>query len=104
MRFVGEPIDPAADAFDPATMSRGEPALPPEFRRRDERLVIARLLRTWRSTKTDRGEAYLARHWFEITTTDGRRAVIYFDRRARAGKPRWWLYTITNAENAPNSP
>ncbi|HTV73286.1 MAG TPA: DUF6504 family protein [Candidatus Acidoferrales bacterium] len=94
-RFVSEPIDPVAGAFDPATMSRGEPALPPEFRWRDEHLVVAAVLRVWRSTKLDRGDAYLARHWFEIRTDDGRKAVIYFDRQARGGKHRWWLYTIS---------
>jgi hypothetical protein len=98
-RFVSEPLDPAADAFDPAAMSRGEPALPPEFRWRGERLVIAQILRTWRSTKDDRGDTYLARHWFEIRTQDGRTAVVYFDRHARAGKPRWWLYTIGSNES-----
>jgi hypothetical protein len=94
--FVSEPIDPVAGAFDPAAMSRGEPSLPPEFRWRRERLVVARVLRTWRSTKIDRGDTYLARHWFEIRIADERTAVVYFERHARAGKPRWWLYTITS--------
>jgi hypothetical protein len=94
IHFVSEPIEPAPDAFDPITMSHGEPALPSEFRWRDQRLVIADVLRTWRSTKMDRGDSYLARHWFEIRTADERTAVVYFDRQARARAPRWWLYTI----------
>jgi hypothetical protein len=76
-------------------MSRGEPALPPEFRWRGEHLAVGQLLRTWRSTKADRGDTYLARHWFEFKTTDERTVVVYFERHARPGTPRWWLYTIT---------
>jgi hypothetical protein len=102
-RFVSEPLEPAAGAFDPAPMSHGEPALPPEFRWHGERMIVARVLRVWRSTKIDRGDAYLARHWFEIATGDGRVAIIYFDRQARAGKHRWWIYTIDGAPEAPTS-
>ena len=91
-KFVSEGID-AAGGFDPETMSRGEPSLPPEFRWRDRTLVVQRVVRTWRSTKVDRGDAYLARHWYEVDLQAGERAVIYFDRRAQRG-PRWWLYTI----------
>ena len=75
-------------------MSRGEPALPTAFVWDEETLTIRTLLRTWRSTKTDRGDVYLARHWFEIELDDGRLATIYFERQARRTAPRWWLYTI----------
>lgn len=85
---------PAAGAFEPAALVRGEPPLPPEFTWRGEKLVVRDVLRTWRTTKTDRGDVYLARHWFEFASGDGRRAVVYFDRQARKGKPRWWLYTL----------
>jgi len=44
--------------------------------------------------KMDRGETYLARHWYELALAGGRRAVVYFDRHARRGQSRWWLYTI----------
>jgi len=69
--------------------------LPSQFRWRGDTLAIASVERTWRSTTTDRGDDYLARHWFEIVAADGRRAVLYFDRKALRGKPRWWLYTIS---------
>lgn len=51
-------------------------------------------MRSWRSTNTDRGDTYLARHWYELTLIDGRTAVVYYDRKARRGKPAWWLYTL----------
>ena len=97
MRFVSKPIAPEGAAFDVDTMSHGEPSLPPAFRFGDELLTIGELRKTWRSTKTDRGDVYLKRHWFEFSTTDGRIAVVYFDRGARRGQPRWFLYTLTSA-------
>ncbi|MBV8726262.1 MAG: cytoplasmic protein [Candidatus Eremiobacteraeota bacterium] len=93
-QFVSQPLQAIGATFDPATMSRGEPALPTAFQWNEERLNIQTLLRTWRSTKTDRGDVYLARHWFEVQLDDGRRAMIYFERQARGNAPRWWLYTI----------
>lgn len=96
--FVSEALQPIGGSFDPAVMSRGEPALPAAFEWKDDRLTVCVLLRTWRSTRTDRGEAYLARHWFEIDVTaeheKRRRAVVYFERQAPRRAPRWWLYTI----------
>ena len=97
MKFVSEPLIPASDHFEIASMALGEPSLPPSFSWRDEILTVGEVLRTWRSTKADRGEDYLKRHWFEFDVTDGRRAVVYFDRGARRGTPRWWLYTIAPA-------
>lgn len=52
------------------------------------------VLRRWRSTKSDRGDAYLKRHWFELETDNGAKLEVYFDREARRGTPQWWLYTI----------
>lgn len=94
-RFVSEPLVPSDEWRDSPALSRGEPALPNRFRLHDDELAIAGMLRSWRSTNTDRGDTYLARHWYELALADGRVAVIYFDRKARAGQPRWWLYTIT---------
>ncbi len=56
---------------------------------------MARVVRMWRTTKIDRGDAYLARFWFEVETDDGRCAVVYFDRKARRTAPHWWLYTMS---------
>lgn len=75
-----------------------EPSLPPEFLWNGERLVVKTLQKQWRSTKEDRGDVYLKRHWFEFETADGRIAVVYFDRAARGSQPHWWLYTITSSE------
>ncbi len=93
-QFVSESIFPEPGAFDTAPLGRGEPALPAGFVWRDEPLPVERVLRTWRSTKDDRGDTYLKRHWFEFETSGARRATVYFERHARRGEARWWLYTI----------
>ncbi len=91
MGFVSEKIEPEGGSFDTAAMSRGEPSLPPAF---------AVVRRTWRSTRVDRGDTYLARHWFEFDTPDHRVAVVYFDRQARRGEARWTLYSLTGGAAA----
>jgi hypothetical protein len=70
-------------------------ALPSGFTWRGQTLTVAALLKTWRSTKNDRGDEHLKRHWFEFETGDGRVATVYFDRGAKRGQPRWWLYAIS---------
>jgi len=79
-------------------MSRGEPALPSAFQWKDGELTVRTLLKTWRSTRVDRGDVYLARHWFEVEADDGRRAIIYFERQARRNAARWFLYTIEDPD------
>ncbi len=78
-------------------MEHGEPGLPNAFEWRGETLEVRAVLKVWRSTKEDRGDHYLARHWYKIETFDTRRFTIYFDRHAKAGKPRWWLYSLEEA-------
>ena len=95
MAFASEPLKPAAEALDSGAHSRGEPALPSAFTRLGERLTVTTVVRTWRSTKKDRGDDYLARFWYEVALDDGRSAVIYFDRKASRRQPRWWLYSIS---------
>ncbi len=98
--FVGEAIQPSAQHVDTGAPSRGEPPLPRGFTWRREQLSVREVLRTWRSTKNDRGDTYLERHWYEVALEDGRVAVIYFDRSARRGHPRWWLYSVTSSESS----
>lgn len=88
--FISQPLQ--ADAGPPA--GNMEPSLPQEFDWNGERLVVVNVLCTWRSTKTDRGDVYLKRHWFEFALPDGRIATVYFDRAAKPGAPHWWLYAI----------
>ncbi len=99
MSFVSEAIVPVADAFDPRSISAGEPSLPPAFTWRGRSLQIAEVRRTWRGLKDDRGEMYLKRHYFEVALTDGAVAVVYFMRQAKRGAPRWFLYTLDEGEN-----
>ncbi len=100
MGFISESLEPEAGSFDTAAMARGEPSLPPAFGWRSERIVVDAIRRTWRSTKVDRGDVYLARHWFEFTTPDGRVAIVYFDRQARRGAARWTLYSFSGDASA----
>jgi hypothetical protein len=99
LQFVSEALVPAGD-FEADPLERGEPGLPPAFVWRGAELRVAELRRTWRSTKTDRGDVYLKRHWFEVLLADGRTAVVYFERQARRGAPRWWLYTLAGTDPA----
>ena len=93
MGFIGKAIE-AEGAMEVATLSHGEPSLPSAFRYGDERIEVEEVKKTWRGTKEDRGDVYVKKHWFEFSTRDGRTAVVYFDRGARKGAPRWYLYTL----------
>ena len=99
MKFVSEAVVPQGD-FDGRAVAHGEPALPTAFAWRDEILTIAAVVRTSRGLKEDRGDTYLKRHTYEVELTDGRAATFYFERQAKPGQPRWWLYTIS-ATSAP---
>jgi hypothetical protein len=94
MRFVSEAIEPDGGTFDPTIMSQGLPNLPAGFSWRGRHLIVTSTIRTWRSTREDRGEAYLDRLWFEFLSDDGARAVVYFDKHAKRRADRWRLYTI----------
>ena len=98
-KFVSEPIKPVVATADPDAMAGGGPGLPREFTWRGKILGIAGVLRTWRETgpcKHGSSESYVRKHWFEVETTTGRRAKIYFERQPRDGKRtnRWWLFSI----------
>ena len=95
MGFVGKAIAPEG-APDSAALSHGEPSLPAAFAYDGERIEVRELRKAWRSSKDDRGDTYVKKHWFEFETSDGRIAVVYFDRGARKGAPRWWLYTLSS--------
>ena len=93
-RFISQPLH--ADAGPPA--GNMEPSLPQEFDWSGERLIVVTVLRSWRSTKMDRGDVYLKRFWFEFTLPDARVATVYFDREAKPGSPHWWLYTLESPD------
>jgi hypothetical protein len=92
--FVSKAITPEGGSFNADTISTGEPSLPRSFQYDSVQLVVKELRRTWKSTKTDRGDVYVKRHWFEFETEDGRTATVYFDRGAKRGQPRWFLFTL----------
>lgn len=94
MTFISKPIVPEGTGVGRDAFGRAEPGLPRAFRFGDDVLTVDVVRRSWRSTKTDRGDVYLKRHWFEFTTPDGRKAVVYFDRGTHHAQDRWWLYTL----------
>jgi hypothetical protein len=103
-RFVSEALQPLTAGSDTARMALGEPGLPREFLWKGETVRIVKVLRTWRDTGPCRhgsGEAYVRKHWFEVTSDTGARMKIYFERQARAGgrkAARWWLFSVEEPE------
>ena len=96
-KFVSRPLAPTGDAlFTPA--SGREPPIPAAFDWDGRLLRITAVLRSWRSTKTDRGDTYLKRHWFELQIDGDARIQVYYDREAAGSRPHWWLYTIEECE------
>jgi hypothetical protein len=92
-QFVSSALVPAGGEFvTPASGS--EPPVPRAFLWNGVTLVITEVLRSWRSTKADRGDVYLKRHWYELQTASGKKLEVYYDRESRHGAARWWLYTI----------
>lgn len=94
-QFISEPLIPEAGTADAFAMVRGEPGLPRSFRWRDAPLVIERVLGAWKTNaEAGEGRAYLRRHWYKVSVTDGRVLTLYCLRQAKPGEPRWWLYTV----------
>lgn len=98
-RFVSEPIKPVVATADPGAMAAGGPGLPREFTWRGRTLGIAAVVRAWRETgpcKHGSSEVYVRKHWFEVETTAGQTAKLYFERqpRDRSRTRRWWLFSI----------
>ena len=92
-KFVSRPLKPSGEGFlSEATGS--EPPVPRAFLWDDRVLEIVEVLRSWRTTKDDRGDTYLKRHWFELRTKEDAHIEVYYDREARRGTSQWWLYTI----------
>lgn len=94
MTFISKPLQSEATSFEADAHGRIEPGVPRAFTFGAQRLVVVRVVREWRSNKSDRGDLYLKRHWYEIEIDDGRIAVVYFDRGAKRGAPRWWLFSL----------
>lgn len=91
-RFVSRPLAPQPGWLTEASGS--EPPVPAAFRFEERSFEIGSVVRSWRSSKTDRGDTYLKRHWFELRTACGCTLEVYYDREVRRGRPQWWLYTI----------
>lgn len=83
--FVSQPVSPV----EPTGTD-----LPRAFDWNGDTLEVRSVRKEWRGTKEDRGDVYLKRHWYEFEAADGRIATVYFDRGAKPGSARWWLYSI----------
>lgn len=97
--FISESIQPVMATADTRRMAAGAPGLPSEFIWRGNTLRIAAVLSAWKETgpcSHGSSESYVRKHWFEVETTTGQRAKIYFERQSRGRnfRKRWWLYTI----------
>ncbi|MGD0088527.1 MAG: DUF6504 family protein [Planctomycetota bacterium] len=101
--FVSESIAPVKGL---AVLGRtaGGPALPQQFVWRGRVIVIEDVIACWRETGPchhGSGEIYVRKHWFEVRTTGGAVAKLYFERQARSASQktrRWWLYSINESE------
>jgi len=74
-RLVSKAVAVEAPGAGEDSLGRLEPLAPSAFTFEGVRYEVAETLRTWRSTKADRG--------------------------AKRGAPCWWLYSIDEAEGAP---
>ena len=92
-RFVSRPLKASGEGFI-SSATGSEPPVPRAFLWDGGVLEIVAVVRRWRSTKDDRGDTYLKRHWFELRTAGGARIEAYYDREARRGAAQWWIYTI----------
>jgi hypothetical protein len=92
-RFVSAAIEPAGNAYVTAATGT-QPPVPRAFSWDGRQLVIAGVVRAWRSSKNDRGDVYLRRHWFELRIDTGATIEVYYDRQTRGRTCRWWLYAI----------
>lgn len=97
--FISEAIKPVTATTDTHAMAAGAPGLPRTFIWRGQALHVADEIRNWRESgpcKHGSSESYVRKHWFEVKTTTGQIAMIYFERQARSRNKtqRWWLYTI----------
>jgi hypothetical protein len=98
---VSAPIEPVAGRGDADALARGEPGVPAAFVWEGRRYDVASVLSRWKTMRTDRGEKYVARHWFEIELTSGETMRIYCERQPRARGSRWSLYTVAEREASP---
>jgi hypothetical protein len=92
-RFISAPLKPG-DAYV-TEASGSEPPVPSSFKWKEGEFHVITVLRAWRSSKTDRGDTYLKRHWFELQTAEGPRIEVYYDREAPKGASHWWLYALS---------
>lgn len=99
--LVSQPIEPDLTTVDTQSMAHGEPGLPRRFSWSGATYEVASVLRSWKTTKEDRGDIYVRKHWYEITTTSGQTMTLYCERHIRAGEPRWWLYTLEDLSQNP---
>ena len=92
-RFASQPVEVELASPTLDSLGRLEPAAPMAVRIEGERRAVLRIVRRWRSSKNDRGDTYLKRHWFELAI-EGASVVLYYDRAATGRQPHWWLFTI----------
>lgn len=88
-----EPLMIPRGAFDPRSMSVGEPSPPSRVVWEGRECRVRTVERAGVSTAPDRGgsgERYRDRHLFRLVLDDGTHLEAYFERRPRDRRQRWW--------------
>jgi hypothetical protein len=110
MEFISEPITPERGSFTTAGMTQGLASLPRAFTWRGKRYEIVECLEHEKRTATEghtaTGDRYLRRQEFLVRLDSGQHARLYVTRQAALGsrgaskKRRWFLYSITQDDQA----
>ena len=100
--FVSKNIKPCGDDFALERMLTGEPGLPRSFAWGDRTIVVAEVIKRWKSCspcKHGSTEQYVRRHWYRILDPQGNRYTLYFDRSLpKHRRDRWWLYDYVESD------
>lgn len=94
--FINEPITP----IELGPPQAGLVVAPTGFSWRGQDYKIVEVLAAAKGFGHDRShnspERYLDKQWFECRLDNNQIAKIYFERRNRGGRHRWWIYSLKN--------
>ena len=96
-----EPLRIPRGAFDPLSMSIGEPSPPSRVVWQGQEYRVHTVERTGVSTAPDRGgsgDRYRDRYRFLLALKNGPTLEVYFERRPRDRRQRWWARAIDTTE------
>ena len=97
-RFIGEPVDVPAAAFDASVMEGGLPGVPSVFVWRGREYRVSAVLssrRTLRRCRNGSTERYVGRHEFRLQTECGMELTMYL-LRSVSKRDKWTLFSMKN--------